>query len=101
MLLESSGAGAEIDLGRIPRPDLAKLNIPFSQWVRMYPGMGFIMTAKAENTAEVIELFKAVGMTAADIGCVNESRSLTIKYNSEESSVFDLAKDSITGIFKQ
>ena len=38
MLLEVSGKGAEIDLGLIPRPDLAENNMTFEQWVRMYPG---------------------------------------------------------------
>ena len=46
MLLEVSGKGADIDLGQIPKPDLAKNNLTFELWVRMYPGMGFILTAK-------------------------------------------------------
>ena len=52
MLLEVSGKGAEIDLDRIPRPDLAANNMTFEQWVRMYPGMGFILTARKEHIAE-------------------------------------------------
>ena len=49
MLLEVSGKGATIDLGMIPIPDLAANNLTFEQWVRMYPGMGFIMTAREEQ----------------------------------------------------
>ncbi len=51
MLLEVSGKGAEIDLGLIPKPNLAKNNLTFELWVRMYPGMGFIMTAKKAHVA--------------------------------------------------
>ncbi|MBN2734831.1 MAG: methanogenesis marker 2 protein [Methanomicrobiaceae archaeon] len=99
MLLETSAAGAEIELAKIPKPDLAELGIPFSQWVRMYPGMGFIVTAKEENVDEVVSLFSGVGMTAADIGSVNNTGNLTIKYNERESSVFDFTKEGIMCIF--
>ena len=98
MLLETSSAGAEIELEKIPKPNLAELEIPFSQWVRMYPGMGFIVTAKKENVEEVISLFSGVAMTAADIGSVNNSKNLTIKYNKKESSVFDFTKEGIMGL---
>ncbi|MDD3976675.1 methanogenesis marker 2 protein [Methanomicrobium antiquum] len=99
MLLESSEAGAEIELSKIPRPDLFSLGITFSQWVRMYPGMGFIVTAKEENVAEVISMFNNVGITASEIGVVNDTRHLSIKYNDKESSVFDLRKEGIMGLF--
>ena len=78
MLLEVSGKGAEIDLALIPRPDLAENNMTFEQWVRMYPGMGFIMTAKKEHVAELVRLFAGVGMTAKEIGTVNSTRELRI-----------------------
>ncbi|WP_317137043.1 methanogenesis marker 2 protein [Methanochimaera problematica] len=99
MLLETSNAGAVIDLGKIPRPDLLSLGIPFSQWVRIYPGMGFIVTAKEENVSKVIEMFEEVGITASDIGYINDSRNLTITYNRKESSVFDLEKEGIMRLF--
>ena len=73
MLLEVSGKGAEIDLGLIPKPDLAKNNLTFEHWVRMYPGMGFIMTAKKAHVAELVRLFASVGMTAKEIGTVNNT----------------------------
>ncbi|MDD4300636.1 MAG: methanogenesis marker 2 protein [Methanomicrobium sp.] len=99
MLLETSEAGAEVELSRIPRPDLLTLGISFSQWVRMYPGMGFIVTAKEENVSEVISMFESVGITASDIGHVNDTGNLTIKYNEKESSVFDLTKEGIMCLF--
>nr|WP_245323418.1 methanogenesis marker 2 protein [Methanomicrobium sp. W14] len=100
MLLETSEAGAEIDLGKIPVPNLSEIGIPFSQWVRMYPGMGFIVTAEEKNVPEVLAMFEGANMTASDIGSVNSSENLTIKYNKKESSVFDLTKEGIMCLFE-
>jgi len=64
MLLETSGIGAVIDLDLIPVPAGIKL----SDWLKMYPGMGFVVTAKPENVYEVIDVFRDRGLTAAKIG---------------------------------
>ena len=95
MLLEVSGKGAEIDLGLIPKPDLAKNNMTFEQWVRMYPGMGFILTARESHVQELIRLFRGVGMTACDIGHVNTTRELRIIYDGQETQVFDFIDNGI------
>jgi putative methanogenesis marker protein 2 len=95
MLLEVSGKGAEIELGLIPKPDLAKNNMTFEQWVRMYPGMGFILTAKKEHVQELIRLFGGVGMTACEIGQVNTTRELRITYHGQETQVFDFIDNGI------
>ncbi|RXE56544.1 hypothetical protein ABH15_07270 [Methanoculleus taiwanensis] len=99
MLLEVSGKGAVVDLEAIPRPDLAALGIPFEQWVRMYPGMGFILTVRDEHVAEVCRRFSSVGMAAASIGRVDASRNLTVTYHGEKTEVFDLDRDGIMRIF--
>ena len=95
MLLEVSGKGARIDLGLIPKPDLAANTMTFEQWVRMYPGMGFILTAGKEQVKELISLYASVGITAGEIGTVNSSRELVITYNGQETQVFDFIDDGI------
>jgi putative methanogenesis marker protein 2 len=95
MLLEVSAKGACIDLDEIPRPDLKSNNMTFEQWVRIYPGMGFVLTVADSHLAEVIERFGRVGMTACSIGTVNDTRELSITYNDEHSSVFDFAHNGI------
>jgi len=101
MLLEVSEKGAVIDLEAIPRPDLAALKLPFEQWVRMYPGMGFILTAKEENVEEVCHRFADVGITAAPIGKVDGSRRLAVRYLGRETQVFDLDQEGIMRIFSE
>lgn len=99
MLLEMSEKGAVIELDSIPHPDLKKHGIFFDHWVRMYPGMGFILTVKEENVPEVCRLFEEVGMAARDIGHVDDSRNLKVHYRGEETSVFDLEKEGIMRIY--
>ncbi len=99
MLLEVSEKGAEINLDLIPRPDLKSLGIEFEMWVKMYPGMGFLVTACDKNVEKVCNLFSSVGMEAKVIGEINDTNQLTITYKDEESSVFDLSEDGIMSLF--
>jgi hypothetical protein len=96
MLLEVSGKGAELDLGRVPKPDLAANRMTFEQWVKMYPGMGFVLTAKKEHVDELVRRFAAVGMTAHAIGTVDTTHRLRIRYDGNEAEVFDFAENGIT-----
>jgi putative methanogenesis marker protein 2 len=72
MLLESSSAGAIVNLDKIAIPSGLKL----SSWLKMYPGMGFVVCAKPERTDDVIEVFHRRGLTAANIGNVVSGHQL-------------------------
>ena len=99
MLLEVSGKGAEIDLSQIPKPDLAANHMTFEQWVKMYPGMGFVLTAQERHVPELIRRFAAVGMTAQAIGTVNDTRELSICYDNHKTQVFDFNLNGIMHLF--
>ncbi|MBC7114980.1 MAG: methanogenesis marker 2 protein, partial [Archaeoglobi archaeon] len=64
MLLEVSIKGAVVNLESIPKPE----EVPLSHWLKVYPGMGFILTAREENTEEVLKIFQRAGMRAEVIG---------------------------------
>ena len=98
MLLEASGVGAVIDLTAIPRPDLDALGITFEQWVRMYPGMGFIMTADQSQVDAVCKKFRAAGMAAQVIGTVNNTRQLTLVKGEQQTVLFNFCAEGITNI---
>ncbi len=99
MLLEASKKGATIDLDSIPRPDLKQYKVTFDQWVRMYPGMGFVLTVPPDSYDEVVSLFAGVKMTATKIGTINESDKLKITYKEQSTMVFDFThKGGITNI---
>ena len=74
MILEVSGAGADIELDAIPRP----ASVAFDHWLRMYPGMGFIVTCKPENTAKVLQTFADHKLNAARIGKIVPGSRLDI-----------------------
>jgi selenophosphate synthetase-related protein len=101
MLLEVSGKGAVIDLGLIPRPDLAAHKMTFEQWVRMYPGMGFVLTAKEANIPELIRRFGSVGMVAKVIGTVDTTQELRISYQGDETQVFDFIHNGVMHLFSE
>jgi putative methanogenesis marker protein 2 len=94
MLLETSVVGAVVDLDLIPVPAVMKL----SSWLKVYPGMGFVVTAKPENVHDVIGVFRDRGLTAAKIGSTTADRRLVVRQDSKEAVLFDFAKDTVTGI---
>ena len=64
----------------------------------MYPGMGFIMTAKKGDVDELVRLFAGVGMTAHEIGTVTDTRELRIHYEGKDTQVFDFIGNGIMHI---
>ncbi len=93
MLLEVSGKGADIDLKAIPHPDLNEHNITFDHWLKMYPGMGFVLTAKSEHVNTIISLFQRYNMTVSPIGTVNYSGELRVHDNNSSALVFEFSKN--------
>lgn len=98
MLLESSCVGGEIDLKSIPSPDLDVIGIPFEQWIRMYPGMAFVMTANKSNVDAVCKKFRSVGMACQVIGTTTKKRSLVLKKDKQETTLFNFCAEGITNI---
>jgi selenophosphate synthetase-related protein len=94
MLVETSGVGAVVDVDAIPIPE----GLDLQSWLKMYPGMGFVVTTKPENAEKVIEVFRRRGLTPAVIGKVVEDRKLIMRSGKEEAVLFDLVKECVTGI---
>ena len=94
MLLESSRAGAVVDLDNIPKPEGMKM----VAWQKMYPGMGFVVTAPAAKAEDVAGIFRGRGLTSAVIGRVTEERRLLIESGSEKAVLFNFEAETITGI---
>ncbi len=98
MLLECSGVGAQVELDKIPMPDL---DITIGHWLKMYPGTGFVLTVRdADNGRECINIFEDAGVTAAMVGEVDASKKLVIRRGSDKATIFDLNQEIITGIAK-
>lgn len=94
MLLEASNVGATVQLEKIPK----KKNIKWEDWLRLYPGAGFVLTTKPENTKECIELLESVNITSKVAGEIITEKKLYITLNNEKKTLFDFEKDLIMGI---
>ncbi len=94
MLLETSRKGARVDLENIPAPE----DVDFTQWLKIHPATGFIVTSLPENESEALLLFEDAGYVAANIGVVDDTSKLDICYKNEYATVFDFRKDVVTGI---
>ncbi len=94
MMLEVSNAGARVDLNGIPVPD----GVELLKWLKMYPGMGFIVTCRPGDTDDVIRTFRENYLTSAKIGEIVGGSKLVIADKEQEEVLFDFSKDNITGI---
>jgi putative methanogenesis marker protein 2 len=94
MLLETSKKGGHVDLTKVAVPEGSDL----TQWLKVHPAIGFIVTALPENEHEVIRLFEKAGYTASHIGIVDDSLKLNICHEHKCATVFDFSTDVVTGI---
>jgi len=93
MLLEASKVGATIELGKIPRNP----SVNWDEWLKVYPGSGFVLTAKEENVEECIKLLEEFNITTNVAGKIIEERVLNLTHEDMERTVFDFKKDMIIG----
>jgi putative methanogenesis marker protein 2 len=94
MLTESSGVGAKVNLEAISCP--TEMNL--LKWLKMYQGMGFVVTAKPDKSDEVIDTFSNAGLAASRIGQITSGSKLEIHDSANSIVVFDFETDSITGL---
>ena len=85
MLLETSGKGAIVNLSDIPR----NKNVSWENWLKSYPGSGFVFTASQENCDFIIEYLDKYSIKANIVGEVNDSKSLCLHYEDDEIEVFN------------
>ncbi|MEA4957629.1 MAG: methanogenesis marker 2 protein [Methanobrevibacter sp.] len=91
MLLESSGVGAKVDLNKIPKND----NVEWEEWLKSYPGAGFVLTAKEKNVEELINLLGEVSINASVVGEVIKDKKLFLSDENEEIVLFDQVENPI------
>lgn len=94
MLLETSDVGATVDLEKIPRNE----SIEWDQWLKMYPGAGFVLTSPEDKISKCIELLENVNITSAVCGEIIEENTLYLTYKGQKEVLFDFKEDSIVGI---
>lgn len=94
MLLEASAVGASVEIEKIPRNE----SIGWDQWLKLYPGAGFVLTSPENKINKCIELLEKVNITSAVCGEIIEEKKLILTYESQREVLFDFKNDAITGI---
>jgi putative methanogenesis marker protein 2 len=94
MLLEASSVGALIELEKIPRNE----GVEWDQWLKVYPGAGFVLTSPEDKVNECIETLESVNITSAVCGEIIEEKKLYLTYKDQKEVLFDFKKDKIVGI---
>ncbi len=94
MLLETSEKGAIVEVAKIPIPN----EVEITDWVRVYPGTGFIFTCGSDKSSEVIKILKNGGFSTAIVGKVIKEKVLLLKHGSKEEVLFNFDEDFIMGI---
>lgn len=94
MLLETSNAGATVELELIPR----NTDVNWEDWLKLYPGAGFVLTAEEDNVDEIVEIMEKVNITTAVVGSIISDKKLYLTSNGNKEVVFDFDTDKITGI---
>lgn len=93
MLLESSQVGAMVGLEKIPRNE----SVNWEDWLKLYPGSGFVLTAPSSKVDECIEILEEVNLTSQVVGEVINDKKLILYYQDQEEIVFDQSIDLIMG----
>ncbi|MDI6724935.1 MAG: methanogenesis marker 2 protein [Methanobacterium sp.] len=96
MLLEASDVGASVEIEKIPRNE----NVEWEQWLKLYPGAGFVLTARKENVDRCIELLEEVNIKSCVVGEIIEDKKLYVSFNGQKGILFDFKDDEIMG-FKE
>lgn len=94
MLLESSKAGAEIELEKIPKPH----TIEWLDWLRSFHSYGFLLTVDAAKSVDLMACFRARDIAAAVIGEVTARRQLWVASGAERECFWDLQTAGFVGL---
>lgn len=93
MLLESSSVGAEIDLNKIPKPDVSQ----WTDWLCSFPSFGYLLTTTEELLPELLSQFHSRDISAAAIGEIKENQQLWVSKDGERCLFRDLKTTPLTG----
>ncbi len=91
MLLETSKKGSVVNLENIPKNE----NMEWVDWLRVYPGSGFVFTADEDYCGYIKEYLARFSIEAEVVGEITDSNSLYLTYRDEKIEVFNQEKNPI------
>jgi selenophosphate synthetase-related protein len=94
LMMETSEAGARINIDAVPRPE----SFALIDWLKAFLSYGFVLCVDKNKSTNVVEMFEKKNITASIIGTVTEERTYMLEYQGSSDMLFDLGKEDITGI---
>lgn len=91
MLLETSDKGAIVNLEDIPKNE----NMQWDDWLRSYPGSGFVFTASADYCEYIKHYLSRYSIQAEVVGEITDSNSLLLNYKGQQEEVFNQEKNPV------
>ena len=91
MLLETSRKGAVVNLEDIPKNE----SMEWVDWLRSYPGSGFVFTASQEYCEYIKEYLSRFSIEAEVVGEVTDSNCLYLNYEDQQAEVFNQEKNPV------
>lgn len=93
MLAECSGVGLVLDPAQITAPDA-----DLARWMTAFPSFGFLLSAKPEHAAAVLDRFHAHNIRADVIGHVTQGSALTLTDGITQHLIWDHAAAPYLGL---
>lgn len=95
MMMEASGAGAEVDLGGLSVPP----GIDLGWWLGAYPSCGFLLAVPPGDPHRVAELFASRGVSCSRLGRVVDGSRVAVSLAGESAEFIDWRVTPVTGIY--
>jgi hypothetical protein len=96
MMMEASGAGAWIDIGRLPVPD----GIALDWWLSAYPSFGFVLAVGEERLDDLLEVLGSHGVNGSVIGRVVPGSRVEASLDGATGLLLDWRATPVTGLQK-
>ncbi|MGF1569881.1 MAG: sll0787 family AIR synthase-like protein [Nodosilinea sp.] len=93
MLLETSGTGAVVDLGAIPKPP----GVELGTWLLSFPSYGFLLSVRPGAVAQIQPRFHQRGLVCEPVGRVVAERTLTLRLGDDALDFWDFGAEALTG----
>jgi AIR synthase-related protein len=85
MFAECSGVAITIDVTKVPKP----AGVPLERWLMTFPSFGYLLSVAPGDVAEVIAMFSARDIAAADIGAIEAGHAISITDGRSVESIRD------------
>lgn len=94
MMLESSKAGAEIFIDRIPAPK----DVPLQKWMLTFPSYGFVISSRPGKTQYIKDRFRDAGLACETIGKVTDDCRVFFSAGGQKEIFWDFGEEPLIGV---